>query len=302
MDLMLACYRKRGYKVIKYILIPALLTLSVFSATQSHAQCANPDGVGGEQVYNEDFCVMQSCNGTNWLAMGVMPKDCSAAPAATMLGQAACPSGDLSAPTNSGCARLIGADPTDTDDVMIYAGDVPGLTMDFFVRRCDLGMDWTGAACAGGRSTLQWKDVNTESATTNIGSGTAWDNDNARNGPNNTALLVADGTGVHAAAETCDALPNGSWYLPAISEVDVMYANLIATDDPDHPLTTVNNAADDDNSGTTGPIRASFTTDGTWYWSSSERNSTHAWIQRFSDGTQSGSSKANARPVRCARR
>ena len=219
-----------------------------------------------------------------------------------MLGLNSCPTGNLTAPANSGCARLIGADPTDTDDVMIYAGDVPGLTTDFFVRRCDLGMTWTGAACTGGRSTLQWKDANTESATTNIGTGTLWDNDNARNGPNNTALLVADGTGVHAAAETCNALPNGSWYLPAISEIDVMYANVIATDDPEHPLPTVNSPLDDDSSGTTGILRASVLTDGTWYWSSSEGGSTNAWMQRVSDGSQGTSNKTYARPVRCARR
>lgn len=219
--------------------------------------------------------------GTNGapMALTVSGTYIGSVPLSIILGQDACPSGDLSAPANSGCARLFGSDPTDIDDVMIYAGDVPGSTTDFFVRRCDIGMTWDGANCMGVRSTLQWKDVNTESATTNIGTGTAWDNDAAANGLNNTALLVADATGVHEAAETCDALPGGGWYLPAISEVDVMYANLVGTDDPEHPLPTVNHASDINNSGTVGPLRSSFNTIGTYYWSSSECTNTNAlWI------------------------
>ena len=220
----------------------------------------------------------------------------------TLMGLSTCPSGDLTAAANAGCARLFGADPTSLDDVMVYAGDVPGTSTDFFVRRCDIGMTWGGAACTGTRSTLQWKDANTDSATTDIGTGTLWDNVNAIDGPGNTALLVADATGVHAAAETCDALSGGGWYLPAISEVDVMYANLIGTDDPEHPLPTVNDASDIDNSGTIGPLRSSFNTTGTYYWSSSEGNNTSAWVQRFSDGNQYVHYKYLSRPVRCARR
>jgi hypothetical protein len=128
---------------------------------------------------------------------------------------------------------------------------------------------------------------------------------NATDGPGNTATLVADVSGTHTAAETCNALPGGGWYLPAISELDVIYANLnAATDDPDHPLPTVNDATDDDNSGTTGPLRASFDLSGQWYWSSSEAGSGGAWVQRFSDGGQNndGSLKASSRDVRCARR
>ena len=116
------------------------------------------------------------------------------------------------------------------------------------------------------------------------------------------ALLVADGTGVHAAAETCNALPGGGWYLPAISEVDVMYANLIGTDDPEHPLSTINDGIDNDNSGSVGPLRASFITNGTWYWSSTEERNKYSWIQRFSDGDESITSKNLAGLVRCARR
>jgi len=227
-----------------------------------------------------------------------------------MLGRPSCPGGDLSAPANSGCARLFGADPTDINDVMIYAGDVPGTGVDFFVRRCDLGQDYDPVddRCegAGGnpaiRSLIPWKDANTESDTTNIATGTAWTNVNATDGPGNTATLVADVSGTHAAAEACNALPGGGWYLPAISELDVIYANLNATDDPDHPLSTVNNPLDTANSGTTGPLRDSFNLAGQSYYASSEGNAGLAWTQRFSDGDQAALSKTNNRNVRCARR
>jgi hypothetical protein len=253
---------------------------------------------------------LEDASGNDLDTTFALPHNLSLDVSTVVMGLASCPSGDLSTPANSGCARLFGADPTDIDDVMVYAGDVPGTTTDFFVRRCDLGQNYdpVDARCegAGGnpatRATMQWKNLNTESSTTSIGVGTAWTNVNATDGPGNTALLLADGTGTHTAAETCNALLGGGWYLPALSELDVIYANLNATDDPDHPLPTVNDATDDDNSGTTGPLRASFDLTGQWYWSSSESNATDAWVQRFSDGRQSNTNKTNNRDVRCARR
>jgi len=254
---------------------------------------------------------LEDASGNDLDTTFALPHNLSLDVSTILLGLSSCPSGDLSAPANSGCARLFGADPTDMDDVMVYAGDVPGTATDFFVRRCDLGQDYDPVddRCegAGGnpatRDTMQWKNANTESDTTNIVTGTAWTNVNATDGPGNTATLVADVSGTHTAAETCNALPGGGWYLPAISELDVIYANLAATDDPDHPLPTVNDATDDDNSGTTGPLRASFDLSGQWYWSSSEGNSSGAWIHRFSDGSQTTYyDKTLNRDVRCGRR
>ena len=218
------------------------------------------------------------------------------------LGLPICPGGDLSAPANAGCARLFGEDPNNINDVMVYAGDVPGTTTDFFVRRCDVGMTWNGTACIGARSYLQWKNSNTNSDTASLIGVETWTDSSARDGPNNTNTLVLDGSGIHEAAETCAALPGGGWYLPGLSELDVIYANLVATDDPDHPLSTVNNSTDDDNSGTRGPLRSGFDTSGSWYWSSSERSSSRAWMQRLSDGNQNNSVKTVDRLVRCVRR
>ena len=232
-----------------------------------------------------------------------------------IMGLTACPSGDLgdddvNDDTNHGCARLFGSDPTDMDDVMVFAGNVPGTTTDFFVRRCDLSQSYDAVddrcehsdTTTTTRDTYQWKDSKTESAVAYATNGGAWTQTSAIDGPGLTATLVADGSGAHEAAETCDALGAG-WYLPAISELDVIYANLIGTDDPDHPLPTVNNPADDDNPGTTGPLRSSFNVTGAFYWSSSENNSTSAWVQRFNDGRQVYyPDKTANRLVRCARR
>ncbi len=234
----------------------------------------------------------------------VLPHNLGLDVSTTIMGLLPCPAGELTVAANAGCIRVFGADPTDMDDVMVYAGDVPGTTTDFFIRRCDLGKSWDGTACTGFAKKLQWKDHYNESATIDVGTGTAWDDDAARNGPNNTAVLVADGTGVHEAAETCNNLPGGGWYLPAISELDVMYANLIATDDPEHPLSTVDDADDETHSGTVGPLRSSFRIGSLWYyWSSSEDvNDDYAWEQRFYDGNQLATYKIYNKYIRCARR
>ncbi len=253
---------------------------------------------------------LEDASGNDLDTTFALPHNLSLDVSTILLGLSSCPAGNLSAPANSGCARLFGADPADINDVMVYAGDVPGTATDFFVRRCDLGQDYDpvddrcedGGGDPNTRSTMQWKNANTESDTVNIGSGTAWTNVNATDGPGNTTTLVNDASGTHTAAESCNALPGGGWYLPAISELDVIYANLNATDDPDHPLPTVNNAADSANSGTVGPLRDSFDLSGQWYWSSSEIFSLNAWIQRFSDGNQTSTNKTNTRDVRCARR
>ena len=158
----------------------------------------------------------------------------TAVPTSSIMGLAACPTGDLSAAANAGCARLFGADPNDINDIAVYAGDVPGTGTDFFVRRCDIGQDYDpvdnrcedGGGDPNTRTALRWKNVTTDSATPFVGTGALWTTPGAVDGVSNTADLVTDGSGTHAAAETCNALPGGGWYLPAVSELDVAYANL----------------------------------------------------------------------------
>ena len=63
----------------------------------------------------------------------------------------------------------------------------------------------------------------------------------------------------------------------------------------------MDNAADDNNSGTTGPLRDSFDTF-QYYWSSTERIAGQAWMVRMLDGRQLNGNKATVRNVRCTRR
>ena len=263
--------------------------------------------------------VLEDSSGNDLSTSFTLPHNLSLNVSNTIMGLTVCPSGDLgdddvNDDTNHGCARLFGSDPTDMDDVMVFAGNVPGTTTDFFVRRCDQSQtyDATDDRCeySDGNPTTRdqysWKNVATDSATVNLSLSSAWTVTEAIDGPGRTATLVADGSGTHPAAETCDALGAG-WYLPALSELDVIYANLVATDDSGHPYATVANNGGA-NSGTTGPLRSSFIV--TWwsagavlYWSSSEYDSNNAWRMRFDNGNRySLHSKLDSRSVRCARR
>lgn len=101
-------------------------------------------------------------------------------------------------------------------------------------------------------------------------------------GQQNTADLVAT-TGAdepYEAAEYCDGLTDvhgkSDWYLPAQDELNLFWNG--------------------------GSPLAGVLTDGTYYWSASERDPNHARIQRFNDGYQGNSSKRDARQVRCVRR
>ena len=46
-----------------------LLLLSFFVAIPSYADCINPAGIEGDQVYNSTHKTMQFCDGTNWYSM-----------------------------------------------------------------------------------------------------------------------------------------------------------------------------------------------------------------------------------------
>lgn len=215
-----------------------------------------------------------------------LPHNLSLDVSTIIMGLTACPSGDLgdddiNDDANHGCARLFGSDPTDMDDVMVFAGNVPGTTTDFFVRRCDLSQDYDpiddrceySNGNPATKNTYQWKNANTISAQAAS---------NFTDGPNNTILLVADASGTHAAAEACAALGSG-WYLPALNELDTIYNNL----------------------GASGPLRSSFTTSDFWggfYWSSTQSNATWALMKTFFTGGNNVYAKNTSRKARCARR
>ncbi|HEY8963822.1 MAG TPA: hypothetical protein VIN59_05085, partial [Alphaproteobacteria bacterium] len=44
-----------------------ILTLGISNA--AYAACSSPAGAEGEMIYNDDFNVLQFCDGTNWVGM-----------------------------------------------------------------------------------------------------------------------------------------------------------------------------------------------------------------------------------------
>ncbi|GAB5387362.1 MAG: hypothetical protein Alpg2KO_03300 [Alphaproteobacteria bacterium] len=224
-----------------------------------------------------------------------------------------------------------GADPAaggpgcDAGEGMIYAGQAPdGATL--YVAFCDIGMTMGDGACDGSRQQLPWADspqdggASTSIPALDIGnSGDLPTANGAASGLQNNAMLSEDADSVEPgvqpfqAAQACaDLQAHGrtDWYLPAIGELDVIYANLAATDDPDHLLSRVGHLAGRDNSGSTGPIRSTFETNSgaglaALYWSSSllDNFSTNFGLfQRFHNGDQWNTTGSNQLSVRCARR
>ncbi|MEW5425253.1 inverse autotransporter beta domain-containing protein [Amorphus sp. 3PC139-8] len=229
-------------------------------------------------------------------------------PITILFGQSACPAGDLSEPGDVACARLFGSDPTDMADVGIFAGELPDGT-EIFVKRCDQGATWNGSACVG-RTTLQWSNASgNDDATTELPNASPITATAAVDGPGNTDDLIDTGApaGTYPAAESCRAL-GADWYLPAVTELDVIYSNLeegehLADDDTDNPRTTLTTGQGSASAGNNnGPLVAGFDTSGQYYWSSSETPAHNAWIQRFSDGNHGYHGKIANLNVRCARR
>lgn len=243
-----------------------------------------------------------------------------------ILGLTACPAGALSVPADLGCARNFDAPaaPT-TANVGVFAGyapdAVPPTGIEIFVSRCNMNddgtVDWTGAACAGG-DVMSW-DAALDTDIPDVATGsTIATTPRANDGRDNTDDIIADGIDADEAARVCRTL-GADWYLPAIGELDVIYANLPGPvgDADNHPRATVN-------SGGGGAAPASFTdsddnadnlsdTFGFWinnaapgnaefYWSSSEGINGIAWGQRFSDGFQSFNITDGTFSVRCVRR
>lgn len=168
------------------------------------------------------------------------------------------------------CINTIGAK---CADGTIYAGTSPDCNVPMYTTPCDAGQTLTGGTCTGTRSTLSWNNATTTNYTTTGVSSTT-------TGKVNTSNLVAlaDAGAPYVAANTCAGLTFGNhldWYLPAKDELNVLYTN----------RTTI----------------AGFFTG--WYWSATEYDSSYAWSQRFSNGSQSYSRPKDYRNyVRCVRR
>ena len=139
------------------------------------------------------------------------------------------------------------------------------------------------------------------------------------NGPTNSAALAALGA-AYQAAVFAEGLTIGGytdWYLPAKNELEVLYYFL-------KPTTNANNTSFGSNANAVSPepISTNYTSGSPAqtsagigfrtgeteafaslpYWSSTENNSTGAWIQTFIDGAQDNDFKFIGNYVRAVRR
>jgi hypothetical protein len=130
------------------------------------------------------------------------------------------------------------------------------------------------------------------------------------NGPTNSASLAALGA-AYQAAVFCEGLTIGGytdWYLPAKNELEVLYYYL-------KPTTSLNNTSSGSNANAVSPepISTNYTSGSPaqtsagigfrtgetnafasdFYWSSTENNSSNAWIQYFYSGEQANDFRKN---------
>ena len=201
----------------------------------------------GMMRYNSTTGTIEYYNGTAWVSVGT---------------------------ASSALACASSAVGTVCSDGTIYAGLSPDGLVPMYAMPCDVGMSGTYNSCTGTRSTFLWGTY-----------GVYTDRISPNTGKANTLGLIAhysaynDGyvIGVPAASACASQTYGGhsDWYLPAESELDVLYVSHTAI--------------------------GGFDTSGSWYWSSTEA-SFNAWVERFSDGNQYSFFKYFAFQVRCVRR
>ena len=56
-----------------------MVVAAALIAPNAIAACTSPAGVAGDQIYNSTYNVMQFCNGTNWVNMGGVASNVTAA-------------------------------------------------------------------------------------------------------------------------------------------------------------------------------------------------------------------------------
>lgn len=190
---------------------------------------------------------LQYCNGSSWDGLASIPTDpCACSPSP----------GDV-------CA-----------DGSVYAGLSPDGDVPMFTTPADAGQfSWNDGSS-------NWLDIPTLPNCPGFYADCA-------TGEANTALLVGLGTGPspapYVAARHCDSLiahGKDDWYLPAASELQVLYTNRIAI----------------------GGFNLSGPYPNDWYRSSSERDFNGALVLIFSTGSTSDNKANSGMSVRCVRK
>lgn len=104
-------------------------------------------------------------------------------------------------------------------------------------------------------------------------------------GTQNTVKILNGCSEEHNAAELCvNSTKEGytDWFLPSIDELHKIYLNFAAIE-------------------STVLINHGESLRGKWYWSSSEVNRTHSWLQEFNNGNQANEYKSSNYFVRAVR-
>lgn len=284
------------YKTSYFTLFASILGI-LMAPSRSHAQCVDPPGAMGQVFYNGDTNAPQYCNGSDWIALGVVNPSAG----------------------GSGCTN-----PAATEGRIIYNGD------EHVPQYCD-GDDWRamigyidrevsgcipnplcpniGDVCDDGNAGttndplfagfVAFNDPNSADAgkceaiyVTNNNQSTLveWKistgtddiaTDSKEDGKINDGQVVSSST--FPAFELCKNLTDGGfsdWYLPAQVELNVLYENRAAIDANAAGAFSVAN----------------------YYWSSTEYDTSSAIAEFFGDGVQLFNAKTSALSARCVRR
>ncbi|GAB5388737.1 MAG: hypothetical protein Alpg2KO_17050 [Alphaproteobacteria bacterium] len=190
-------------------------------------------------------------------------------------------------------------------------------------------------------TSIQIQDISGDppSANCNNGSTTCWTGEANSDEMATTPLSDGNKPAIHPAAELCYCLGEGEpgsesgdgvppecpssgngdgaghddWYLPALSELDLLYVNLISPDDTDNPvllqgdkqnssLNEINGQGGNDGGSRNGPHASGFASAG--YWSSSDTNGnfpTMMWFVDLTDGDQNITVGTGSLHLRCMR-
>ena len=124
-------------RIVMGLFFYALCTF-VFIGSASAQTCASPTGTAGDMLYNDDYHVLQYCNGSTWKPVGA-----SASLAGAAVGPSSCPNiGQL-------CA-----------DGTIYAGYHPVFKVPVFIPPTNQGanMTWRSSGSGADIATDSWVD------------------------------------------------------------------------------------------------------------------------------------------------
>jgi hypothetical protein len=233
-------------------------------AGSAYAACSSPPGEAGDLIFNEDFKVVQCCDGDNWYAAG------GGSGSDTLTGLS-CADGQIVAWNAGGTAwECIDGSNADTlSSLSCTDGQIPSWD--------DSGSAWVCATMSGGGGggsggPTDCPDIGDTctDGSTYAGSLYGWfyfatDTNQSASSSWSAAISLCDSLDRHDKTD---------WIIPSLGVLSMLHENRNEV--------------------------GGFTTNG--YWSSAENLSTSAWYVSFTNGSQYSSSRSTNYDVRCVRR